>query len=68
MFRFRLYDPSDVVDVSFCDQSDVLDALLCNQLNVFNALTQVAFFFRVSASQAALATLTLWGTIIRVRV
>ena len=59
MFRFRLCDPSDVIDVAFCDPSDMLDALtkvpFCDPSDVFDALTKVPFFFRVSAGKAALA-------------
>ena len=70
MFRFRLCDPSDVIDVAFCDPSDVLDALtkvpFCDPLDMFDALTKVPFFLRVSAVKAALVAFTLWPTIIRV--
>ena len=87
MFRFCLCDPSDVIDVAFCDSSEVLDALtkvpfcdpsdmfnaltkvpFCDPSDVFDALTKVPFFFRVSAGKAALAAVTLWPTIIRVRI
>ena len=72
MFRFRLCDLSDMVDVAFCDLSDVCNPLtkvpFCDPPDVFDALTKVPFFFRVSAGKAALAALTLWRTIIRVHI
>ena len=69
-------DPSEVLDaltkVPFCDPSDVFNALtkvpFCDPSDVFDPLTKVPFFFRVSAGKVALAALTLWRTIIRVRI